>query len=365
MKRQNIRLADIQIGDRMRKDLDENTVTGLMESIKQIGLQNPISVYEKDGTFTLASGLHRREAAMRLGTEQLECVVFDDAAAARLWEISENLHRSDLTALERDTHIAEWIRLTETKQAEGISRQPDAKQKAGRPEGGTRAAARELGISEPDARRAKAVGSLSPAAKKAAKDQRLDNNRSVLIKAAKKETAAEQVAVIEKHAAAPKAAAREKPLTNTKATEPAEARTTDQEVAELLAVIDGVSDDATRTVYTMRQERFSPEPAHGDGVRQIAERIVDDYTKRVRSAAHMADDLRGLGDCPISTLVEARMKVLRDQGGSAGPDQKTPSQVPGAANTNVQETSVAPGTPAEPDLNEDPWVRRRFGKEAA
>jgi hypothetical protein len=31
---------------------------------------------------------------------------------ARLWEIAENLHRADLTSLERSEHIAEWIKLT-------------------------------------------------------------------------------------------------------------------------------------------------------------------------------------------------------------------------------------------------------------
>jgi hypothetical protein len=29
---------------------------------------------------------------------------------ARLWEIAENLHRAELTALERAEHISQWIR---------------------------------------------------------------------------------------------------------------------------------------------------------------------------------------------------------------------------------------------------------------
>ena len=35
---------------------------------------------------------------------------------ARLWEISENLHRADLSALERAEQIAEWVALTIPKQ---------------------------------------------------------------------------------------------------------------------------------------------------------------------------------------------------------------------------------------------------------
>ena len=36
----------------------------------------------------------------------------------RLWEISENLDRAELSALERAEQIAEWVRLTEGRRAE-------------------------------------------------------------------------------------------------------------------------------------------------------------------------------------------------------------------------------------------------------
>ncbi len=71
-------------------------------------------------------------------------------------EIAENLDRAELTALERDEHVAEWIKLAEKQQL--ISGQPDPKSKtennpkgAGRHEGGISAASRELGLSEPGA----------------------------------------------------------------------------------------------------------------------------------------------------------------------------------------------------------------------
>jgi hypothetical protein len=42
--------------------------------------------------------------------------VFDgDETEARRAEISENLHRAELTVQERADHIAEWVRLTEEK----------------------------------------------------------------------------------------------------------------------------------------------------------------------------------------------------------------------------------------------------------
>lgn len=86
-----------------------------------------------------------------------------------MWEIAENLHRAELTALERDEQVTEWIKL-----ADEVSRQVDAKpksgKKGGRPEAGTRKAAREIGVSEPDARRAVKVASLTPEAKEAARE---------------------------------------------------------------------------------------------------------------------------------------------------------------------------------------------------
>ena len=44
-------------------------------------------------------------------------VAFDDVEA-RLWTISENLHRNELTVTQRAEQIAEWIRLTEGKREE-------------------------------------------------------------------------------------------------------------------------------------------------------------------------------------------------------------------------------------------------------
>lgn len=70
------------------------------------------------------------------------------------------------TVLERDQHVAEWIRLTEEKDLSQVGTKSGA---VGRPEGGIRAAARELGIAKNDAHRAVKVASLSDAAKTAIK----------------------------------------------------------------------------------------------------------------------------------------------------------------------------------------------------
>jgi hypothetical protein len=74
----------------------------------------------------------------------------------------------DLTVLERDEHVAEWIRLTEAKLESDKLLQSEAVSKGGRGnEGGVRAAARSLGIEQADAHRAVKVAGLSDEAKAA------------------------------------------------------------------------------------------------------------------------------------------------------------------------------------------------------
>lgn len=60
----------------------------------------------------------------------------DPGTVAEIWEISENLHRAELTKLERDEQIARWIELVEQKR---IISQSEKKPDAGRPEGGVKA----------------------------------------------------------------------------------------------------------------------------------------------------------------------------------------------------------------------------------
>jgi ParB-like chromosome segregation protein Spo0J len=182
-------IDDIAIGAGHR-EVNAAAVKRLADSIDKIGLRHPITVREKGDKYQLVAGRHRMEACRKLGRDFVPATIVkmtnDDA---RLWEIAENLHRADLTKLERDEQVAEWIKITER-----VSRQVDAK--PGRPEGGVRAAARELGVDEADARRAVNVASLSDEAKEAARDNDLDNNRSALLAASRETTPAAQVARI-------------------------------------------------------------------------------------------------------------------------------------------------------------------------
>lgn len=194
-------VAHIKVGPRHRepKDIEE-----LAESISILGMQTPITVrhiiYPEDhpgnelDRLELVTGARRLAAAKKLGWELIECftVLGDDwdEIDAELWEIAENLHRQDLTALERDEQLARWLELQEQKLAKFHSSQNETNEKGGRTdgrggrrEGGIRRAARDLGIDKSDASRAIRVAGLSESAKQVARETGMDGNRSVLIEA--------------------------------------------------------------------------------------------------------------------------------------------------------------------------------------
>jgi len=176
--------TDIIVGDRLRA-LDRESVERLKESISRIGLKTPISVRSSAQGWTLVAGRHRLAACIELGINQIPVVVETSSELeARLWEIAENLHRAELTALERAEHISQWIRLRGETVAGASCDQADdkldqvgpvselipARGERGR-EGGVRAAARELGISRTEALRAvQRVDRISPAVREALRD---------------------------------------------------------------------------------------------------------------------------------------------------------------------------------------------------
>jgi hypothetical protein len=184
--------ADIVVGDRLRA-LDHDSVERLKESISRIGLKTPISVRSSEQGWTLVSGRHRLEACIALGMDEIPVVAETGSELeARLWEIAENLHRAELTALERAEHISLWIGLRGERgegrpcahagdklgQVGAVSEldkaaravPPPARGGRGR-EGGVRVAARELGISQTDARRAvHRVHRIGPALREVLRD---------------------------------------------------------------------------------------------------------------------------------------------------------------------------------------------------
>lgn len=92
------------------RPLDQSKVVALAESMKAIGLMTPISVRAvNDGErLELLAGNHRLSAAKALGWEKIDACMFVDVEGdrdarylddidAQIWQIDENLMRSELT----------------------------------------------------------------------------------------------------------------------------------------------------------------------------------------------------------------------------------------------------------------------------
>jgi ParB-like chromosome segregation protein Spo0J len=205
----SVPVAKIRVGERSRA-LREEAVASLVESIKSIGLQTPISVQidesSRDERYLLVAGLHRLEACRRLGVAHIDARIVDlDETERRLWEISENLHRAELTVTERSEHIAEWIKLTEERDRVSAQVEPKLSVRGrageGRPEAGVRAAARELGVDRNEAQRAVKIAGLTSEAKDEARALGLDDNQRALLGAARAPTKEAQIRALREEAA--------------------------------------------------------------------------------------------------------------------------------------------------------------------
>ena len=78
-----------------RREADPEAVQKLADSISRVGLLNPITV---DQEYILIAGLHRLEAAKRLGWTEIKCTISNlEGLQAELAEIDENFVRKDLS----------------------------------------------------------------------------------------------------------------------------------------------------------------------------------------------------------------------------------------------------------------------------
>lgn len=154
---------DIEIGERHRT-LSVDAVNRLAASMKDIGLRQPITIRIVDemmvdghltaGVPVLVAGAHRLAAAKSLEWDTVSCIeIDDDPVTSELWELSENLHRLDLTKEQRDEHIRRYAELLETRR--GLSAKlANNSAPVGRPKSISTEIAEETGLSARTVRRA-------------------------------------------------------------------------------------------------------------------------------------------------------------------------------------------------------------------
>lgn len=90
-------IEEIRIREGRRRP-DTDHVKELADSIRELGLLNPVTI---DRENFLIAGIHRLEAAKTLGWIEVECTMSSlEGLWAELAEIDENFVRNDLSAVE-------------------------------------------------------------------------------------------------------------------------------------------------------------------------------------------------------------------------------------------------------------------------
>jgi N6-adenosine-specific RNA methylase IME4 len=172
-------ISAIQVSDKHR-DIDQEAVSKIaMSTVREM----------PDETYMLVAGRHRLEALREIGESSVPANLVDwDEDTARMWEISENLHRADLSSSERSIQTAEYIALHQKRAdaVNGPSVNPVACDRVSKSEGGRgktggiTEAAEKLGIDPGTARKAIRISEIPADIIDRVKRLFLDNERNLL-----------------------------------------------------------------------------------------------------------------------------------------------------------------------------------------
>ena len=220
------------------RDVRHPQVAALAESMKEIGLRTPITVRSvmkiingrDQPAWEIVAGHHRYEAAVRLGWREIDAVEFDgEELDAELWEIDENLMRSELTEMERARALARRKEIYEIKHPETRQGGDRGNQHTGGRQNDkmsfSQQTAAKIGKTAKTVERSVRIGErLTPEAEAEAKKLGLDDHQAALLDAAKEQEAAAQIEALNRRAAA-------------KAREHAEVKDTKSDAREMLAVL--------------------------------------------------------------------------------------------------------------------------------
>jgi ParB family chromosome partitioning protein len=118
-----ISLDSIEVGDQPRKNFDEESLRELSESIKQVGILQPLLVVRHNNGYKLIAGERRWKAAKMAGLQEVPAIILDNSSELNLRAIQliENLQRQDLNPIEEAKAFQDLIKnhsLTHEKLAE-------------------------------------------------------------------------------------------------------------------------------------------------------------------------------------------------------------------------------------------------------
>ena len=115
------KISDIHVGERARP-VDEDIAQAIAASFAEVGQITPITVRRTPNAnkgktpLTLVAGGHRRRAAEISGWDGIDAIVVGaDALDAQLIELSENLYKNELSALDRAIFVLKYRELWEEK----------------------------------------------------------------------------------------------------------------------------------------------------------------------------------------------------------------------------------------------------------
>jgi ParB family chromosome partitioning protein len=101
------------VAPQVRRELREEELAGLMQSIREVGVLQPIRARRVDGKLVIVDGHRRTAASIKLGSTAVPVIVEQaalDAAAVTQRQLIANIQRTDLTPLEKARGIAELMR---------------------------------------------------------------------------------------------------------------------------------------------------------------------------------------------------------------------------------------------------------------
>lgn len=105
---QSVPISKIKLGRNSRKDIRDEELSGLMQSIKETGLLQPIGVVRKADHYEVCYGNRRFLACSKLGATKIAVVIHEDKKASDtdMKNLTENIQRRNISLGEAGRYMA-------------------------------------------------------------------------------------------------------------------------------------------------------------------------------------------------------------------------------------------------------------------